>query len=174
MSFAHANDMDYAFRQGGIELREQVAPCVFEMVLHPNVVMSSMFVRREDLAYYQALGINRFKIGERMYPTPYNVACAKYYTGKMKKLSKRVVDFLFRDRVEKAALEAMDGYYEPFFKGECDGTKYNCHDCGHCMAYAKRVFQIKDDLLQLADENYHKRYFGGYARYLKKLMDTFA
>lgn len=173
MSFAHANEADIVFRRQDSELKEHFPPCLFEMALHPNVLMSSMFVRREDLKYYQDLGINRFKIGERMYPTAHNIACARYYSHKMRKPSKQFIDFLFRSRVAEADLMAMDGFYEPFFNGDCDGTKYNCDDCGHCSDYSTKVFEIKKELLQLSNENYQKDYFGKYARYLEKLTATF-
>ena len=151
MFSAHTNEMDLAFLREDCELVERFPPCVFEMALHPQVLMASMFVRREDLAYYQQLGINRFKIGERMFRTPHNVACARYYTKRMKVPSKRLISFLFRDRVEKADLRAMDGFYEPFFNGQCDGTRYNCDDCGHCADYVGKVFTLKESVMDCPD-----------------------
>jgi collagenase-like PrtC family protease len=143
-------------------------PCLSETHHNKNIAVSAMFVRREDIKYYQRIGINKFKIGERRDPTESNIKCAEYYTNEISDY----IPFFRKSKVlNKINLKAMDGFYDYFFDEKCDGTKYNCHDCNHCDEYAEKVFtHTKKDIEELGIPE-TKEYFNNIL--LKKWLDKF-
>lgn len=146
-------------------------PCVNDIITNPNIAIASQFVRREDLSYYLELGINKFKIGERFAPNFLNVNCISYYHGGPRTGLWDIIGKEFGGAaLKKVHFDRMDGFYDPFFNEDCDGTKYNCNDCDHCMTYARRCLEFKTDF-EPPPEDYHRRYFGGYVSDLKKRLD---
>jgi len=146
-------------------------PCVNDIASHPNIAISSHFVRREDLKYYLDIGIDKFKIGERFAPNFLNVNCIRYYKGGPRTGLWDIIGREFGGAAfKKIRFDLMDGFYEPFFNEECDGTKYDCDDCDHCMKYAEKCLVHKDDF-EPPPHGYHKGYFGGYASDLKKRLN---
>jgi len=143
-------------------------PCLAESHHNKNIAVSAMFVRREDIKYYQKIGINKFKIGERRDPTENNINCAGYY---MNKIDDYVPFFRKSKLLNNMNLKAMDGFYEVFFNEKCSGTEYNCHECGICEDYGEKVFSYtKDDLLKLGIPE-TKKYFNDIL--FKKWLDKF-
>lgn len=124
-----------------------IPPCLAESHHNKNVAVSAMFVRREDIRYYQELGINKFKIGERRDPSENNINCAKYFTNTLHDY----VPFFTKSKIlNKMNLAALDGYYDVFFNEKCSGTEYNCKECNICGEYAEKVFtHSKDDIEKL-------------------------
>lgn len=127
---------------------KEIYPCTFDIIHNMGIAMSAMFIRKEDMKFYQELGINRFKVGERKDSTKNNLATARYYLGMMEpnfvppSLFRRFLGSIY----EEIDLRAMDGFYEKFVDEECDGMKFNCSDCPHCLEYAKKVFKYKKDI----------------------------
>lgn len=117
-------------------------PCLAMNHHNPSVAISAMFVRREDLHYYQQLGINKFKVGERRDPTQNNLACLRYYAGEQ---TDYVPFFRRSPALNKMNLAALDGFYDKFFNEECDCMQFDCRDCDHCSSYARKVFTFTDD-----------------------------
>ena len=64
----------------------------------------------------------------------------------------------------------MDGFYEKFVSQECDGMKFDCSDCDHCLEYARRVFKYKKDINLKTIPN-NKEFFDRLflKKYIKKL-----
>lgn len=147
-------------------------PCVNDIITHPNIAMASQFVRREDVSYYLRLGIDKFKIGERFAPNFLNVNCIRYYHGGPRT---GLWDIIGREfggaALAKVRFDLMDGFYEPFFNEECDGTAYNCTDCSHCDEYAEKCLEFKADYVP-PQEGYHRKYFDNYVAELKKRLET--
>lgn len=153
-------------------------PCSYDTYTHKNIAVSAMFVRNKDISYYQKLGINKFKIGERQYMSEKNIECVRYYTGNtdngflpMIFTSNKYLSLL--SLLKRVNLEAMDGFYDKFFNEECDGTKYNCNDCDHCMTYADKVFEYHEDIVKSREitepkEFFSRWYFRKYFNYLEK------
>jgi collagenase-like PrtC family protease len=168
-AMAHVGDMDINLRTAAIGA---ILPCCADKLKKPHMLMSSMFIRREDILYYRKLGISRFKIGERMAGTACNNAFAKYYTGKVRKPPRQMIEIMFRGCVDEANLEAMDGYYEKFFQEECEGTRYDCTECDHCSKYARSVFRINSKLRRKIPADHHKGYYTNYADYIENLIST--
>ena len=124
---------------------KEIYPCTFDIIHDAGIAISSMFIRKEDMKFYRELGINRFKVGERKDSTENNINTVKYFTGRMDpdfvppSLFRRFLGSIY----EEIDLRAMDGFYEKFVSGECDGMKFNCRDCDHCLKYARKVFKYK-------------------------------
>jgi hypothetical protein len=134
-----------------------------------------MFIRKEDMGFYRDLGINRFKVGERKDSSKNNLDTAKYYLDMMApdfvppSLFRRFLGSIY----EGIDLTAMDGFYEKFVNEECDGMKFNCSDCDHCLEYAKKVFKYKKDInLKIIPEN--KEFFNDLflRKYINKLEEA--
>jgi collagenase-like PrtC family protease len=127
---------------------KEIYPCTFDIIHNPAIAMSAMFIRKEDMKFYRELGIHRFKIGERKDSTKNNLYTVQYYLDKMEpdfvppSLFRRFLGSIY----EEIDLRAMDGFYEKFVNGDCDGMKFNCSDCDHCLEYAKKVFKYKKDI----------------------------
>lgn len=150
---------------------KEIYPCTFDIIHNLNIAISAAFIRQEDLKFYQELGINKFKIGERKDTSENNINTIKYYLNQMEpdfvppSLFRRFIDTIF----EKIDLKAMDGFYEKFYNEECDGMKFNCNDCNHCLDYGEKVFKYKDDInLKRIPDN--KEFFSNV--FLKKYTDT--
>lgn len=143
-------------------------PCLAESHYNKNIAVSAMFVRREDIKYYQKIGINVFKIGERRDHSEDNINCVKYYTNNT---DNYIPFFKKSTMLNKMDLSKMDGFYEKFFNEECDGTEYNCNDCDYCNEYADKVFPDWDkdikELPFLPDKEYIDKVF------LKKWLEKF-
>jgi len=168
-AMAHVRDMDPDLVSPAMG---DLLPCCADKVRNPHMMMSSMFIRREDLSYYRKLGINRFKIGERMAGTACNNAFVRYYTGKVRKPPRQMIEIMFRGCVDQVNFDAMDGYYEKFFRGECDGTRYDCTECDHCSKYARRVFGINPKLKRKVPPDHHHGYYANYAEYINHLLSS--
>jgi|GEM_PF-5394521 len=143
-------------------------PCLAESHHSKNIALTAMFVRREDINYYQRLGINTFKIGERRDPTENNINCVKYYTCNIDDYN----PFFKKSKIlNKMNLKAMDGFYDKFFNEECDGTEYDCHDCNYCDEYAEKVFSHNENDVKELGIPPTKEYFDKI--FLKKWLDKF-
>ncbi|NOZ01828.1 MAG: hypothetical protein GXP54_08060 [Deltaproteobacteria bacterium] len=146
-------------------------PCVNDIVSNPNIAISSQFIRREDLSYYLRLGIDKFKIGERFAPNFLNANCIDYYHGGPRTGLWDIIGKEFGGAgLKRVHFERMDGFYEPFFNEECDGTKYNCNDCTHCMEYAERCLEFKTDF-DPPPRGYQRDYLKGHVADLRRRMD---
>jgi len=151
--YAHGNSIEDE------EMAPRFLPCHYDQISNLNILMSAMFVRREDLIYYQDLGINTFKIGERQYSTEKNIECAAYYVGAEKPEFVPQIFYGNTPLIEKIDLKAMDGFYEKFHREECDGTKFNCRECDHCLTFARRVFILNEDYKRRLNLNTKENFF---------------
>lgn len=143
-------------------------PCLAEPHHNKNIAVSASFVRRDDIKYYQKLGINIFKIGERRDLSENNINCAKYFTCNLEDYN----PFFRKSKaLSKMNLKALDGFYEKFFNEECDGTKYNCQDCEVCEEYGKKVFSYTEEDVKKLGIPPTKQYFDDIL--LKKWLEQF-
>ncbi len=146
-------------------------PCHHDYATAPHVVVSSFFVRREDMRFYQELGIHTFKIGERFKAPELNVACIEYFRGGARE---GLSNLLWpRGTVIDIDTDKLDGFYEVFFNEQCDGTKYNCTDCNHCIRYGQEaVVYGENHEAELGKKRLasHKGMFDGYVDLLNQAM----
>lgn len=143
-------------------------PCLAETHNSKTKALTSMFVRREDVQYYQQIGINKFKIGERRDNKEENLKTARYYL----QHDDQCNPFFKKSKVlNKMNLKAMDGFYDKFFNEECDCTEYDCHACSHCDDYAEKVFTHSESDIQELKIPESKEYFQTIL--FKKWMDRF-
>lgn len=119
-------------------------PCHIDISTRPSSALMTTFVRREDLVYYQKLGINTFKIGERPADFTKNLDCLRYFRGELGQegLIGLFSTWMRNVGIKNINLEKLDGFYSKFTSEKCDGTKYNCSDCDHCMNYATNAIQL--------------------------------
>lgn len=166
----HCQYLSHSKIVDSVDFAPQVDPCAADILHHRHVGMSAMFVRREDLDYYRKLGIFRFNIGSPGDSFQEAVECIRYYAGEgdegfVPAYLKR--KFPHYSRID---LRMMDGFYDKFFEGECDGTRYNCTDCDHCSKYAEQVFidplKWHEKVLPPPAEFFASLYFSKYANHV--------
>lgn len=173
-AIAHGQEMDIGFFQDDPSAYANTfQPCRLEMASRPELLMRSTFVRRQDLHWYQELGINRFKIGERLFTTESNLACSTYYLTQAPTMPPELAGMIFRGLVERAHLEAMDGYYDRFVRGECDGTVCTDANCGHCRSFAKRVFELRHGCADSVSPGFHAHFHSDHIDRLERLLRAF-
>ncbi|MEM0129758.1 MAG: U32 family peptidase [Thermoplasmata archaeon] len=63
-------------------LEYPIAECGWAMVEDPRRLVSAIYVRPEDLAVYEEMGISRFKVSGRNKPTPWLVRAARAYAAR--------------------------------------------------------------------------------------------
>ena len=145
-------------------------PCLAEIAAHPQIAIATQFVRREDLQHYMDLGIRRFKIGERFAPNLLNLNCLRYYHGGRESGLWDIIGREFGGKViRKFHFDRMDGFFDKFVSGDCDGTTYNCDECTHCLEYAKKCIEYQD--VEPPKPGFQKHYLSGFAKSLKAKLD---
>jgi collagenase-like PrtC family protease len=146
-------------------------PCHTDISLDANVAVSSFFVRPQDLHFYQEIGINSFKIGERFAAPELNVDCIRYFRGNGPKSA--LSQLLWpKGTVVDVDPDELDGFYEIFASGQCDGKKVACHDCGHCGHYAEKAVKFDKSRAHLVElekkVSSHHAAFDGYLDLIKR------
>nr|MDO8088516.1 U32 family peptidase [Candidatus Sigynarchaeum springense] len=146
--------------------------CNMEKFSHPAEVLKCRWIRPEDLKYYEAIGIKKFKIGGRRLATDVILRSVKAYSEQ--KYNGNLTDIIEGFSFEyggvkedpnkkmgmvnagvntpdkKATLiidnTKLDGFIEFFKKQDCAA---NCADCNYCEDWAKKVITIDKESVEI-------------------------
>jgi len=143
--------------------------CGLELVRDPARLISSIFVRPEDLEVYEEAGVHRFKVSGRNKPTDWLVRAARAYAGR--EYAGNLLDILSyvqikapRSFLRESSVEPLDpvvslvsafdqladvtidngafpkGFMRRISVTDCAHT--SCRTCGWCPSVAERVLRI--------------------------------
>lgn len=130
-----------------------MAWCTRQKLDNPVELLRSPWIRPEDIARYEALGVNRFKIAGREYSTEWIEQRVRIYTQRSHEGNS--LDFLnvllygVRDGKLPEGLDIvinnkpLDGFIDHFMNGQCKGS---CDNCGYCEEYWAKAGAIHGDL----------------------------
>ncbi len=153
-------------------LEYPIAECGWEMVQDPRRLVSAIYVRPEDLAVFEEIGISRFKVSGRNKPTPWLLRAATAYSERS--YAGNLLDILsyvqvkaplqYLRSVTEASVEPLeemrslrDAYgrlgevtidNRAFPKGflrrisATDCEHTSCDECGYCGTVAQKVLRI--------------------------------
>jgi len=169
----HLNTSSLCSQPGGDRLWFEfpILECGLEVVRDPRKLISSIWVRPEDLAVYEEAGVHRFKISGRNRPTAWLARAAEAYTdreyhgnlldllsfvqikGPLNALSTLSARGAVPEVVEPlrdafAALGEVVIDNDAFPKGflrriaATDCEHQRCDDCGYCGTVAERVVRV--------------------------------
>lgn len=140
--------------------------CTKKRLQNPEEFIKSPWIRPEDTPYYEAIGIDKFKISGRTKSTPWLLKTIRAYAEKTS--PENLADLLsipngpgsYRQKSYEGAEGAgvfidskkLNGFLEPFTRRSCQIT--NCSACGYCLEIAHKVVQIEDG--EKAVETYKK------------------
>lgn len=173
--FHHLNTSSLASQTGrsAPRLEFPIAQCGWELVRDPSRLISAIFVRPEDLAAYEELGISRFKVSGRNRSTPWLVRAARAYTDRryvgnlLDILSyvqiKAPLGFLSAPQVPGTVAPPAREELAAAYAGLADLTIDNgafpagflrriaatdcehtaCSTCGYCAGIARKVVRIR-------------------------------
>ena len=170
----HLNTSSLCSQEGGEQLwfEHPILQCGLEVVRDPTKLVSSIWVRPEDLAVYEEAGVERFKISGRNRSTDWLEKVARAYTER--KYEGNLLDILSFVQVKapsqalsaighssKAAGEPISalqrafrplqevridnqGFPPGFMRriAETDCEHISCASCGYCARVAEKVVHI--------------------------------
>jgi collagenase-like PrtC family protease len=142
--------------------------CTERKIRNPEEFIKSPWVRPEDLAEYERIGIDRFKISGRTSPSSWIEKVTKIYASR--KYDGNIFDFLeiglyashslyYGDIYKKRPVSTfvnflpitppkrfldnrnLDGFIDFFKEGRCTGV---CHECGYCDKVAEKYLKIEE------------------------------
>ncbi len=147
-----------------------ILECGLEYVRDPAKIISGIFVRPEDLAVYEEVGVHRFKISGRNQPTDWLVRAARAYSARTYPGNLADILSLVQVRGSRGALrrlaatphspatESLVRAFEPFGEVVIDNRAFpegflrhiaavdcehtTCRSCGYCPAVAEKVLRI--------------------------------
>ena len=147
-----------------------ILQCGWEMARDPRRIVSGIFVRPEDLAVYEEIGIDRFKVSGRNKSTAWLVRAARAYAGRsyagnladiLSFVQLRAPGRFFEGAPELAADPetmalrrgfaplgdlAIDnskfpaGFFRRIAATDCEHT--SCEECGYCLSVARKVLTV--------------------------------
>jgi collagenase-like PrtC family protease len=169
----HLNTSSLCSQPGGDRLWFEfpILECGLEVVRDPRKLISSIWVRPEDLSVYEEAGVHRFKISGRNRPTEWLARTATAYTARsyhgnlldllsfvqvkgplnaLTVLSRRAVapDVVEPLREAFAVMEDVvidnDAFPQGFLRriAATDCDDQRCEECGYCGAVAEKVVRI--------------------------------
>lgn len=113
--------------------------CISFRVRYPELIIKSPWIRPEDLGYYEAIGIDVFKMSGRANTISWIIDVMKAY-------SYRSYDGNLMDLLDCPS-ELRDMFYIP--NRELEGAikqwmscKKFCHKCGFCKATSERIVRV--------------------------------
>lgn len=126
--------------------------CAQEKLSDPRWVIRSPWIRPEDVAEYEKLGIKRFKISGREHSTERILMAVKSYSERRSQgnimemlcgalnwgLLGGLADVFFLDG------RALDGFIDFFKQGKCS---QNCFACSYCDSWAEEAVHTNSELL---------------------------
>lgn len=169
----HLNTSSLASQEGAAApwFEYPILECGVELVRDPVKLVSGIFVRPEDLATFEEVGVDRFKISGRNKPTEWLVRAAVAYSGRRydgnlldilsyvqnlgprgalrrlaeKKLDVATVEPLARSLETLADLTVDNRAFPPGFLrrvAAADCAHRSCASCGYCAQVAGKVVRI--------------------------------
>lgn len=160
-----------------------MAKCLLIRLTNFQEFIKSPWVRPEDLAVYEDIGINYIKISGRRMTTDWLLNCAKAYLSrkydgnlldlvyKHANFAKRFVKHPLSNSCEELdPLEitidnrSLDGFLDFFTESDYFPCEQGCKSCGYCQQVAKKVVKADSDLV-------HK-YITRLKETIKKLIDS--
>ncbi len=169
----HLNTSSLCSQPGGNHLWFEfpLLECGLEVVRDPEKLISSIWVRPEDLAVYEEAGVHRFKISGRNRPTDWLVQVARAYTERRYhgnlldilsfvqiKGPSRALSILSERGVSPEIVEPLreafgrlrdvtidnDAFPSGFLKriAMTDCEHRTCSECGYCGSVAEKVVRI--------------------------------
>jgi len=170
----HLNTSSIAAQPGEAcpELEYPIAECGWEIVRDPRRLISSIFVRPEDLDVYEELGVQRFKVSGRNRSTPWLLRAVRAYA--QRAYPGNLLDILSYVQVKAplhylrevvgraeaapsdlsalrdafAALEGATIDNSAFPRGflrriaATDCEHQSCDECGYCGSVAQKVLRV--------------------------------
>jgi len=169
----HLNTSSLCSQPGGDRLWFEfpILECGLELVRDPTKLISSIWVRPEDLSVYEEAGVHRFKISGRNRPTEWLARTAGAYTARH--YSGNLLDLLSGVQIKGPAnalatlarrgvapdvvaplRDAFAGFgdvtiqndsFPPGFLRRIAATdceKQSCDECGYCRTVAEKVVRI--------------------------------
>lgn len=149
--------------------------CILKTAETPANLMRLCWVRPEDLKYYVAIGVTRYKIQGRnkvMKGDPVRVVEAYFeqsYDGDLINLMELFSPpSTFNIKVDN---KKLDGYIKPFFD-DPDFCRRDCENCGYCEKYIKKCtdYQKAVEINDMAFKFYNER--DEYTNALNSLITT--
>lgn len=169
----HLNTSSLCSQPGGDRLWFEfpILECGLELVRDPRKLISSIWVRPEDLSAYEEVGVHRFKISGRNRSTPWLAHAARAYA--RREYHGNLLDILSFVQIKgpskalatlaaqgvappvvgplKEAFEGMenvvidnDAFPRGFLRriAATDCENRNCDECGYCGTVAEKVVRI--------------------------------
>lgn len=139
----HANFISHSGESldRGCYLDYSLMKCTHLKLLHPVELLKSPWIRPEDLAAYEKLGIDTFKISGRVEQLPWILRAVGAYSGRgydgpLNDLLSGIEDIepfgRFPFRIDNRSL---DGFLDFFGQHDCS---LGCDGCGYCEGWVER------------------------------------
>jgi collagenase-like PrtC family protease len=77
---SHASQINHPLK--GFYMDYPLINCVKRRLLHPEEIIKSPWIRPEDVIEYERIGIDRFKISNRLQPKEYGLRCVQAYVNR--------------------------------------------------------------------------------------------
>ena len=148
-----------------------ILECGLEMVRDPRTLISSIWVRPEDLELYEEYGVHRFKVSGRNRPTEWLARAARAYATRrydgnlldilsfvqVKGPTNALSELAQRDNPVESARPLLEAFaplknvvvdnqaFPPGFLRRIAATDCDhrsCADCGYCAGVAERVMKV--------------------------------
>lgn len=125
--FAHSSD-----RSGGLFIDYCFLKCTYERLRDPSYLIKSCWIRPEDVAHYEALGYDHFKILERDIPSADLLKRVHSYSVRRSPadLSELILPYGFRESQKRQRLWFMKNFFKP--------TKINLFKLKALLNFARR------------------------------------
>jgi collagenase-like PrtC family protease len=169
----HLNTSSLVSQDGtpGIPFEVPILECGLQMLKDPTLLVSSIWVRPEDLSLYEAAGVHRFKVSGRNRSTPWLLRSARAYS--QRRYDGNLLDILsyvqvkgplqalgslsptalsdpeiasVRDAFERMQHVSIDNSaFPPDFLRRVlatDCAHLSCKECGYCGSVAQKVVRI--------------------------------
>ncbi len=125
--------------------------CPMNKLQDPAWLLRSPWIRPEDLAEYEKIGVRRFKISGREFTTEKLLKAMRMYSerrsfGNFAEILSGPPAFGHFPGIAKAIFldaGALDGFLDFFKEGRCD---HNCHICRWCDKWAERALKVNEGL----------------------------
>lgn len=125
----------------------------------PTELVKCRFIRPEDLSHYEAIGIDHFKLGGRIHPTPWILRSTRAYADRMYKGNLLdIIEGISITNIKKADKDPTVDYWKKIQAERdtglyLDNTKLEgfisffkqqnciamCDECDHCATWGKRA-----------------------------------
>ncbi|MCI4369565.1 MAG: hypothetical protein L3K09_08415, partial [Thermoplasmata archaeon] len=170
----HLNTSSLCAQEGGERLwfEHPILECGLEVVRDPTKLVSSIWVRPEDLAIYEEAGVQRFKISGRNRSTAWLAKVARAYANRrydgnlldllsfvqVKAPSHAVASLPEGGPASPQVVESFRKAFRPLLNVEIDNRKFPpgflrriaetdcehvaCSSCGYCASVAEKVVRI--------------------------------